>query len=181
MSSTPQHTGRPFGGASARIQKWVTTAHTALYRVSGGRIGGNLAGLPMLLLSTWGRKTGKLRTVPLLYVYDRGEFVLVASNGGTAAHPTWYQNLSANQNVLIQVDDARLWCDARTANEGERARLWPLLVSVYPQYADYQTRTTREIPVVLLAPRDELPGHLHPPGFDAARAQSMLARMNSGE
>jgi len=146
--------GRPYPPQAARSQRLVTDLHLLAYRLSGGRIGGTLVGMPMLLLSTWGRKSGKLRTAPLLYLPVDGALVLVASNGGAARSPTWFYNLAANPRALAQVGPVRGEVHATVATASERARLWPLLLQVYPTYDSYQARTDREIPVVLLHPRD---------------------------
>lgn len=90
MAATISRYGRPYPPHAARMQRFVTTLHTLAYRFSGGRIGGTLIGLPMLLLTTWGRRTGKLRTAPLLYLPVDGMMVIVGSNGGAAQHPTWW-------------------------------------------------------------------------------------------
>jgi F420H(2)-dependent quinone reductase len=146
--------GRPYPRHVARVQGLLTTTHTAAYRLTGGRIGGTLVGLPMLLLTTWGRRTGKLRTAPLLYMAIDEVFVLVASNGGAAQHPTWWFNLRANPEALLQIGPVRGRARATQATPAERARLWPLLLEIYPTYAEYQTRTDREIPLLLLHPID---------------------------
>lgn len=127
--------------------------HAALYRASGGRLGGRVRqGAPVLLLLTTGRKTGKQRTTPLLYVEDGDRYVVVASFGGAAAHPAWYLNLRSNPSVTIRVGGRELAARAETAGEEERARLWPRLEQMWPSYDAYQAKTSREIPVVILAP-----------------------------
>jgi F420H(2)-dependent quinone reductase len=95
--------GRPYPRPVARRQSLLTTLHTVVYQLSGGRIGATLLGMPMLLLTTWGRRTGKLRTTPLLYLPVDDVFVLVASNGGARRHPTWWFNLQANPEALVQI------------------------------------------------------------------------------
>ena len=127
--------------------------HVALYRASGGRLGGRLGkGAPVLLLTTIGRKTGRLRTIPLLYVEEGDRYVVVASAGGARSHPAWYLNLRSNKAATIQVGGRKLAVTAETAGLEERARLWPRLTQMWPQYDDYQAKTRREIPVVILAP-----------------------------
>jgi F420H(2)-dependent quinone reductase len=147
--------GRRYTRRDARLQKIVTDIHIALYRLSGGRIGGTLLQMPMLLLTTWGRKTGKLRSAPLLYLPIDGEFVLVASNGGAQKHPTWYLNLEARPEAIVQIGPVRERAQARTASETERARYWPLLLRIYPTYAEYQRKTDRPIPLVVLTPTSD--------------------------
>lgn len=134
------------------MQRFITAVHTTLYRVSGGRIGGKLVNNPMLLLTTTGRKTGKQRVTPLLYIPDNQNMVLIASNGGAPSHPAWYWNLHANPVAEVQVGNRKLRVRAEDAVSGERARLWNKAVSVYSGYATYQQRTDREIPVVILRP-----------------------------
>lgn len=123
-----------------------------LYRLSGGRVMGKMGKAPILLLTTTGRKSGRSRTVPLLYLKDDGNFVIVASLGGAPKHPAWFLNLEVNQKVDLQVGKLRIACEARRAGAEDKARLWPRLVAIYPQYADYQKRTTRDIPVVIVSP-----------------------------
>jgi deazaflavin-dependent oxidoreductase (nitroreductase family) len=86
----------------------------------------------------------------LIYGRDRGRFLVVASNGGSKSHPNWYQNLVEDPHVLIQVADERFEALARTATARQKPRLWRLMVSIWPEYEKYQTRTAREIPVVIL-------------------------------
>jgi F420H(2)-dependent quinone reductase len=122
------------------------------YRLSGGRVMGKMGAAPILLLTTTGRKSGESRTVPVLYLKDDQSFVLVASLAGAPKHPAWYLNLEANPKVKLQVGSQRFDGAARRASAEEKARLWPRLVAMYPQYADYQKRTTRDIPVVIVSP-----------------------------
>ncbi len=134
------------------ILKLVSRVHVALYRASGGRIGGRFKVAPVLLLTTTGRKTGKRRTTPLLYGEDAGRYVIVASVGGAPKHPAWYLNLRGNPEATIQVGGRKLEVHADTASPDERARLWTLMTQMYPGYDDYQAKTSREIPVVILTP-----------------------------
>lgn len=131
----------------------LVKAHVALYRASGGRLGGQLRkGAPVLLLTTTGRKTGRQRTTPLLYVEEADRYVVVASAGGAPSHPAWYLNLRSNPTATIQVGSRKLAVTAETAGPEERARLWPRLTQMWPQYDDYEAKTRREIPVVILTP-----------------------------
>jgi deazaflavin-dependent oxidoreductase (nitroreductase family) len=132
--------------------KLFSRIHVALYRASGGRIGGRFKAAPVLLLTTTGRKTGKRRTTPLLYGEDAGRYVVVASVGGAPKHPAWYLNLRGNAEAIIQVGSRTLTVRADTASPEEHARLWALMTQLYPGYDDYQAKTNREIPVVVLAP-----------------------------
>jgi deazaflavin-dependent oxidoreductase (nitroreductase family) len=104
----------------------------------------------MLLLTTVGRRSGRERVVPLLYVEDGGRFVVVGSNGGDARPPAWWLNLRARPEARIQIGGERFAVRARQASAGESERLWPELLAVYPPYADYRRRTRREIPLVVL-------------------------------
>ncbi len=129
--------------------------HTVAYRATRGAIGHKLPGLPpMLLLDHVGAKSWQRRTSPLLYVRDGDDLVIVASKGGFPKHPAWFHNLRANPDTTVQVGSKRFEVHARVATEAERERLWPLMVDVYGGYADYQARTERKIPLVVLEPRD---------------------------
>ena len=130
----------------------ISDLHTFWSRVSGGWIGGRFGRAPILLLTTTGRKTGRQRTTPLLYYQDGDDLVVIASKGGDPKHPTWYLNLKAQPTVEVQVGRDVTKVTARTATAEERARLWPLVTKMYPQYESYQRRTRREIPVVVLKP-----------------------------
>jgi deazaflavin-dependent oxidoreductase (nitroreductase family) len=161
--------GRPYPRDAARWQGFVTTLHTMVYRLSGGRLGTTLLGMPMLLLTTWGRRTGALRTAPLLYLPVDGALVLVASNGGARRSPTWWYNLQARPEALVQIGPVRGPARASPASPAERRRLWPLLLQVYPPYARYQARTDRQIPLVLLHPIDRELLRAIPPRYRSAR------------
>ena len=140
-----------------RLARVVTAAHAAVYRLSGGRVAGRLAGMPVLLLTTRGRATGTPRTVPLTYFVDGDDVVLVASYGGDDRDPGWYRNLRADDRVEILQGRSRRVMTARTATAEERDRLWPGIVATYPGYARYQSRTARPIPLVVVSgsPADE--------------------------
>lgn len=128
--------------------------HQFLYERTDGRIGASLGGRPMLLLRTVGRKTGEPRTSALLYVPDGDDRVVIASKGGAPNHPGWYHNLVAQPDVEIQVGRERIPVRARVAEGDERTRLWAKADEVNKgQYAAYQSRTERTIPVVVLSPR----------------------------
>jgi deazaflavin-dependent oxidoreductase (nitroreductase family) len=134
--------------------KLMSRVNTWAYRASGGRIGGRFwSGAPVMLLTTTGRKTGRQFTVPLLYIRDGERVVTVASKGGMDHHPLWYRNLVANPAVDVQIGAQIDRMQARTASDAEKAELWPKLVAMYPDYAAYQARTARNIPVVVLTPR----------------------------
>jgi len=146
--------GRPYPAQVARRQHLLTTLHTLVYHLSSGRIGATLLGLPMLLLTTWGRRTRQLRTTPLLCLLVGDVFVLVASNGGARRHPAWWWNLQSSPEALVQIGPVRGRVHARPASPAERQRCWSLALQVYPPYARYQARTDREIPLVVLQPID---------------------------
>lgn len=131
----------------------LSTVHTVLFRTTGGRIGKRLVNNDMLLLSTIGSRTGKRHTVPLLYLRDGDDHVIIASWGGRPENPQWYRNLQAQPRTTIQVLGEKIPVTARTANPTERVRLWPLILAAYDGYAEYESRTTREIPVVILTRR----------------------------
>ena len=146
--------GREFTPLADRMFRLVTAAHTGVYRASGGRFGGEMQGNPVLLLETTGRKSGRKRTTPLLYLPDGRNMVIVASKGGAAKHPAWWLNLRANPETVVQVGPRTREVRAEETAGEDRARLWERLVAMYPGYADYQRRTNREIPVVRLRPMD---------------------------
>jgi deazaflavin-dependent oxidoreductase (nitroreductase family) len=127
-------------------------AHAAIYRRSGGARLSSFGAAPVLLLTTTGRRTGKERTVPLLYVKDGEAFAIVGSMGGHDSHPAWVHNLRARPQATVQVGDQVIAVNAREADPDEVARLWLKLVEMYPAYADYRARTSRRFPVVLLMP-----------------------------
>jgi F420H(2)-dependent quinone reductase len=132
------------------IVRLLGRMHVRLYRLTGGRFVGRVGKAPILLLTTTGRRTGEPRTSPLLYLRDGERLAIVASFGGHPKHPVWYLNLTANPEVKVQVGRERFAATARTASAEERERLWPLFVEMYPGYAGYQEKTSREIPVVVL-------------------------------
>jgi deazaflavin-dependent oxidoreductase (nitroreductase family) len=124
--------------------------HVDRYIATDGADGHDWNGHPTLLLTTRGRKTGEARTLPLIYGRDGDDVLVVASRGGAPNHPRWYLNLEADPEVEVQVKGDRFHAHARTATAQERPRLWDIVTKVFPDYLDYQTRTTREIPVVVL-------------------------------
>ena len=135
------------------VWKVVGAIHTRLYRWTGGRFGHSAGGLTNLLLTTRGRKSGELRTLPLTYLRDGDNYVLVASNGGSDRPPGWWFNLTADPSVTIQVGAETIPVTASTATPEERARLWPKLKEYNAFYKSYEQITAREIPVVILRPR----------------------------
>ncbi len=130
-------------------------AHTAIYRASNGLIGHRVPGVPpMLLLDHVGARSGVKRTSPLVYGRDGENLVLVASKGGYAKNPAWFHNLRANPDTRVQVGSQIRNVTARVADGEERERLWALMVGVYGGYEGYRKRTEREIPLVILQPRE---------------------------
>lgn len=140
--------------AASKVMGIMGKAHTAIYRATDGRFGGRTFGAPVLLLNTVGRKSGQKRTSPLLYLEDGGDYAIVASAGGQPKHPAWYHNLTAHPETTVEVGGREVRVRAETAGPEERARLWPKLVEMYGPYEEYQGKTDREIPVVVLHPME---------------------------
>ena len=126
-----------------------------LYNVSGGRVGGKIGKLPVLLLTATGRKTGKQRTLPLGYIMDDSDYVITASAGGADKNPGWFFNIRSNPQATIQVKDKQIKVTAEIAGPEKKPELWARLVEVAPNFAGYQKRTSREIPMVILHPVEE--------------------------
>jgi deazaflavin-dependent oxidoreductase (nitroreductase family) len=139
--------GRRFIRVVGRLNIW-------LYHKSNGRFGAKMPGYAarICLLTTTGRRSGLARTVPLLYMPDGDNVVVVASQGGMSKHPEWYLNVVASAKVTVDIDGDACAMLAHTASPEERARMWPLLVAMYPPFESYQRRTEREIPVVVCVP-----------------------------
>ncbi len=127
--------------------------HVRVYRETGGQRGFHWRGTSILLLTTTGRVSGEPRVAPLIFRPDGERYVVVASRGGAPEHPGWYQNLQARPEAEVQVRDEVVPVRMREAEGEERERLWALMNEVWPSYAEYQTRTDRRIPVVVLEPR----------------------------
>lgn len=136
------------------VLKTMNTVHRAIVRVSGGRIGNDVAGMPVLELVTVGRRSGEQRAVMLTSPLREGEaYVVVASRGGDDKHPAWFHNLRDEPRVQVAVAGGpRAPMLAAVATPDERARMWPQITASYQNYANYQKRTQREIPLVLLRP-----------------------------
>lgn len=134
----------PTGWVNEHIQKYVET--------DGAEGHEWRPGVHTLLLTTKGRKSGELRRTALIYQRDGDDYVVVASQGGRPTHPSWYLNLSAEPVVDVQVAADKFQARARTAGPGERDRLWRLMNEVWSNYTEYQKKTDREIPVVVLEP-----------------------------
>jgi deazaflavin-dependent oxidoreductase (nitroreductase family) len=130
---------------------WVAD-HIKHYVETDGEQGHLWRGVPTLLLTTEGRKSGQLRRTALIYGKHGSSYLLVASQGGADTHPAWYLNLTANPEVELQVGAEKFTARARTATEQEKPELWAAMTAIWPAYDEYQTKTERPIPVVVLDP-----------------------------
>jgi deazaflavin-dependent oxidoreductase (nitroreductase family) len=124
--------------------------HTNRYVASNGEDGHMWEGVPTLLLTTTGRKSGKQFTTPLIYGEANGAYLIVASRGGAPDHPQWYKNLVEQPEVGLQIKADTFQAKARTANAEEKPALWKQMAAIWPSYDDYQKKTSREIPLVIL-------------------------------
>lgn len=136
--------------AARYMIKLFGKVHGALYQMTGSKFFANLGQVPSLLLTTTGRKSGKRRTTPLLYVEDGDGFAVVASFAGAPEHPAWYRNLQKNREATVQIEKQVISVTASTASSEEKNRLWPRFTAIYPDYDSYDNETERDIPVVLL-------------------------------
>ena len=141
MPLTGEYEPSPWDWVSAQVEQ---------YEATGGKEGGTLEGAPCVILTTKGRKTGKLRKTPLMRIEHEGVYAVVASLGGAPQHPVWYLNLLANPDVSLQDGDKVFDFRARTATPEEKRHWWPRLTAVWPPYSEYQSKTERDIPVILL-------------------------------
>jgi deazaflavin-dependent oxidoreductase (nitroreductase family) len=137
------------------LLKVMTPVSVFLYRMSGGAIGGKRGGLPVLLLTSVGRKSGKPRTIPLGYLREGDAYVIIASNAGLPHPPAWLFNLRSHPEATIEVKRSRMQVRAETADPAKTRELWTRLKEIAPGYATYQKRTSREIPMVILHPVGE--------------------------
>jgi deazaflavin-dependent oxidoreductase (nitroreductase family) len=137
--STPQDS--PVGWVKDHIQQYVE---------SGGTEGYEWRGTTILLLTTTGRRSGTQHRTALIYRQVGDDYVIVASRGGAPTHPAWYLNLAANPDVRVQVKDEEFAGRTRVTEGDERAKLWSLMAEVWPDYDNYQTKTDREIPVIVI-------------------------------
>lgn len=126
--------------------------HVRRYLETDGEVGHMWNGVPILLLTTQGRKSGQPRVIPIIYAKVGEAYVIIGSKGGSPTHPSWYLNIGDNPRVKVQVKGDRFEAEARTAQSPERERLWAEAVKGWPNYDVYQTRTSRQIPVVVLQP-----------------------------
>ncbi|HEX5699737.1 MAG TPA: nitroreductase family deazaflavin-dependent oxidoreductase [Rubrobacter sp.] len=145
-------TEKDLSGPARLALKLGSGAHAGVYRATGGKLFGRMGKSPILLLSTVGRKSGKKRTSPLLYAMDGEDFIIIASKGGAATHPAWYLNLKANPEATVEIGDLEVRVEAEVSDPEDKARLWQKMVEMYPAYDDYQRKTEREIPLLVLRP-----------------------------
>jgi len=150
--------GRPYPPIVARFARLATAAHVALYRLTGGAIGGRAQHMPVLLLTTTGRKSGKQHTTPLVYLADGDSFVVVASNGGQGKLPNWWLNMRKSRQAQIEIGRKHLRVSVQEANPEERQRLWPRVVAFRAGHEKYQERTPYPLPLVILHPSARVSG-----------------------
>jgi deazaflavin-dependent oxidoreductase (nitroreductase family) len=141
MTAPEEVTNSPTGWVAEHIRGYVE---------SGGEAGHVWQGVPTLLLTVRGRTSGKLRRTALIYGRDGGRYLVVASKGGAPEHPSWYLNLVANPDVELQVGAEKFGARARSATAEEKPHLWSVMTAIWPDYDEYQKKTDREIPVVIL-------------------------------
>ena len=134
--------------------KWLSALHAGAYKLTSGRIGRRLVNNDMLLLTTTGRSTGKAHTVPLLYLRDDPDVLVIASWGGRDYAPDWYLNLRADPTVTVQIDGTTWPGTIQELSGRERTEWWKRAVAAYGGYAEYQTRTDRVIPIVRIRKAD---------------------------
>jgi deazaflavin-dependent oxidoreductase (nitroreductase family) len=127
--------------------------HVRLYLETNGEKGYIWNGAPILLLTTQGRKSREPRTIPIIYTAHRDSYVIIASKGGSPTHPLWYLNVLEDPNVQVQIKADKFGSLARTAESPEREQIWAEAIKTWPRYDEYQTRTSRVIPVVVLDPK----------------------------
>ncbi|MDJ0466328.1 nitroreductase family deazaflavin-dependent oxidoreductase [Streptomyces sp. H27-C3] len=138
------------GGAVAISPTGWVAQQAELYEKSGGTKGTTIQGVPCLLLDYVGRRSGATRRTVLIYGRDGEDHLIVASNGGSDNHPLWFLNLEANPDVQLRVGTERFAARAETLSAEDKARVWPHLVELFPTYADYEKKSSRDIPVVRL-------------------------------
>jgi deazaflavin-dependent oxidoreductase (nitroreductase family) len=126
--------------------------HAWILKTFKGRVMGTMGPAPILLLSVPGRRSGQLRTSPLLYARDNGRYIIIASKGGSAANPDWFENLVANGGGTVEIGEESFPVTAEVVHGPDRERLWNEAAKAYPPYNDYAKKTDREIPVVALTP-----------------------------
>ncbi len=132
--------------------RFFMALHVAIYRLSGGKLSGKMLGFNVILLTAKGRKSGKSYTLPLGYFDHPDGYVIVASNSGLPSNPAWYYNLKSNPQVTMQILDKNIPVTAEVLSGEARAQAWQKVITTAPLYANYEKRTSREIPVILLRP-----------------------------
>ena len=148
--SPPRYLNKPYADF---FIKWMSRINTFMYRRGGGEgLGGTFQNIPVVLLTTTGRKSGQPRVSPLYFLRDGDRVIVAASKAGSEKNPMWYLNLKANPKVQVQIKKEVLDLPARDATDEERAKYWPQLVRMYPTYEDYQSWTDRRIPIVVCEP-----------------------------
>ena len=135
-----------------KLARVGTGTHVAIYRASKGKVAGSMGGRPVSLLTTTGRRSGKQRTTPVMPFPHEDGMVIVASNGGSDRMPSWYGNLTAHPQVQVQSGAQVRTMTARTASPAEKEQIWPGIVAAAKNFGNYQTKTSRDIPVVILTP-----------------------------
>jgi len=139
-----------------RLRRFIrpfSALNKLVYKLTGGRLMGRLQGRPVMLVTMKGARSGKERTVPLMYVPYKDGVIAVGSQGGAPKSPVWVRNLQANPDVVVQYMGKKQKLRARQVSDAEKAQLWPICVQHYREYADYQARTDRNIPVFVCEPR----------------------------
>jgi len=136
-----------------RFIKPYSRLNVLVYKLTGGRLMGSMAGRPVMLVTMTGAKTGRPRTIPLMYVPYKDGVIIVASQGGAPKSPVWYNNLVAHPDIVVQFRNQRMNLRARQVDDAEKAEVWPICVQHYHEYDDYQKRTDRNIPVFVCEPR----------------------------
>ena len=137
------------------LRKLITDGNVWLITVSKGRLGNSFLGVPVLLLTTTGRKSGGQRTQPLYYLVDQHRVILVASNAGTENDPSWLLNLQANPDVLVDIQGEEISMQGRVASAEEKSALWPRLTALFPKWQMMEDRSQRSFKVVILNRRDK--------------------------
>jgi len=149
---------KPYTAKQEKMGSWIINRvgklQTTVYELTGGRLWNTFLGGPVAILTTVGRKTGKVRKVPLLFLQDGDNVVMTASKGGMTKLPVWYHNVAAAQTSDIQIGNRKKTYTMREADAQEEERLWPLLEAMYPDYKEYRARTdgVRHIPVLIFSP-----------------------------
>ena len=134
------------------IMKGLTKLHTLLYNKFSGRFLGTFLGNPICMITAVGRRTGNLRTIPLLTIPYEDDYILVASSGGAPSHPAWYYNLINDPRIEITVNSKTFAAHAKKLSDDEKESIWPFIIKACPFYEEYRQKTTRNIPVFICSP-----------------------------